>query len=87
MPLVCSSYWDYFIPVRTLLKLKLFCLLQSTAFHVIYLGSRTRPSAVPSIGDDAYYQPYDVYTCPKCDKVYKSDRDLAIHRSYCFGGM
>lgn len=62
-------------------------VLLDGSFPYDLLGSRSRPSAVPSVGDDSYYQPYDVFTCPKCDRVYKSERDLAVHRSYCYGGV
>ncbi|XP_065054764.1 coiled-coil domain-containing protein 157-like [Rhopilema esculentum] len=38
-----------------------------------------------TLGDS--YEPADVYSCPDCDKMYSNQRDLQIHKSFCYANL
>ena len=62
---------------------------QLSVLFVLCEGNIHERHAVATPTDDrSYYQPpEDYFTCPNCDKVYSSKRDLEVHRSYCYGGL
>lgn len=43
-------------------------------------GGRTSPTSTR-------YTPVNVFVCTSCDKIYNTQKDLDIHKSFCYGSV